>query len=48
MKIEVSITNLRHIFYIYKEECLSVCLFAMHSVPVIATITKLSRDLLQT
>jgi hypothetical protein len=31
---------------IYKEECLSVCLFAMHSVPVIASATKLSMALL--
>jgi len=39
--------------YIYKEECLSVCLyvclsvclFAMHSGPVIATVTKLSMAL---
>jgi len=27
---------------IYKAECLSVCLFAIHSVPVIAKVTKLS------
>ncbi len=31
--------------YIYKEECLSVCLFFMHSGPVIATVTKLSMAL---
>jgi hypothetical protein len=31
--------------YIYKEECLSVCPFAMHSVPVIASVTKLSTEL---
>ena len=30
------------VFYIYKEECLFLCLFAMHSVPVIAIVTKLS------
>jgi hypothetical protein len=28
--------------YIKKNVCLSVCLFAMHSVPVIAIVTKLS------
>ena len=38
---------MKHIYlYIYKEECLSiclfVCLFAMHSVPVVARITNLS------
>ncbi len=35
-----------YLIYIYKEECLSVCLsvclFVMHSVPVIAIVTKLS------
>ena len=35
--------------YIYEEECpsvcLFVCLFAMHSVPVISTVTKLSMTL---
>ena len=34
-----------NLYYIYKEECLSVCLFAMHSVPVIASVTKLSMPL---
>jgi hypothetical protein len=32
--------------YIYKEECLSVCLFFMHLVPMIASVTKLSMALL--
>ena len=38
--------TLSSIFYIYKEESLSVCLFAMHSVPVIARDIKLSMALL--
>jgi len=30
------------VIYIYKEECMYVCMFAMHSVPVKASVTKLS------
>ena len=30
---------------IYREECAFVCLFAVHSVPAIASVTKLSMDL---
>ena len=33
--------------YIYKEECLSVCLLTMHSVPVIASCTKSPMSLAQ-
>jgi hypothetical protein len=34
--------------YIKKNVCLSVCLFFMHSVPVIASVTKFLRHTLRT
>ena len=39
------LSSYRGFIYIYKEECLSVCLFAMHSVSIIASVTKLSMAL---